>query len=94
MIQPSPALLMACWIAEAFLALGMLLCLVRLIRGPSPADQVLALDLLAFLVIGMNGVNAIIAGDPLYLEVNLGLSLVVFLGTVAVARLLERSARG
>lgn len=59
--------------------------LIRLIRGPSLPDRVVALDLLATLTIGIAAVYAIAAGRTAYLDVAVILALVAFLGTVAFA---------
>lgn len=62
-----------------------LIALIRLIRGPSLPDRVIALDLLATLTIGITTSYAIAAGIVAYLDVAVLLALVAFLGTVAFA---------
>jgi multicomponent Na+:H+ antiporter subunit F len=59
--------------------------LVRLIRGPSLPDRVVALDLLATLTIGITAAYAVATGLTAYLDVAVILALVAFLGTVAFA---------
>lgn len=72
------------------LALAVLMAFVRLARGPSLPDRVVALDLLATLAIGMIAVYAIITDQPVILDVAVVLALLAFLGTVAFARYLEK----
>jgi multicomponent Na+:H+ antiporter subunit F len=79
--------------ALAMLVLAMLLSLVRLIRGPLLADRILALDLITTLGIGFIAVLAIRTGITLYLDIALGLGLVGFLSTVALARYLLQRPR-
>ena len=63
---------------------------VRLAKGPSLADRVVALDLMAVLIVAFSGVYAILVADPTFLDVVLVLALIGFLATVALARYAER----
>lgn len=72
------------------LDLALFLAFVRLVRGPSLPDRVVALDLIASLVVGIIAVYDILTEQPVYLDVAIALALVAFLGTVAFARYLER----
>lgn len=79
----------------AFAALGLcgvtvLLCVVRLVRGPSLADRVVALDLLSAVAVGITATWSVAAGDAVYLDVALLVALVAFLATVAFARYAEQ----
>ncbi len=73
------------------LVLALALSAVRLLRGPSLADRVVALDLMTTLAVGIAAVAAIVADQAVFLDVALVLALVAFLGTVAFARYLERT---
>lgn len=77
-------------VSFALLACGLVLAVVRLVLGPSTADRVIALDLLAALSIGFVGTASVFYRDSVFIDVGIILSLVVFLGTVAFARYLER----
>lgn len=84
--------------AAIFLAISALigsfvLALVRLLRGPSLPDRVIALDLLAFIIIAFIVVYAVHSGEPAFLNVALTMALVAFLGTIAFARFIERRGR-
>ena len=72
------------------LAMGGALCVVRLARGPSLADRVLALD--SLLIVGVVGVaiESARTRSGAYLDVLLVVALVAFVGTSAVARFIER----
>ncbi|MCC6176342.1 MAG: hypothetical protein IT305_13635 [Chloroflexi bacterium] len=63
---------------------------IRLVRGPSLADRVVALELSGTLVVGIIAAYAILTLESVLLDVAIALALVAFLGTVAVARYLER----
>lgn len=83
--------------AEAFLNLCILIALilltasffvsaVRIVRGPTLADRVLALDMLVSVGIGFIAVIGLKTGYNLYVDVAIALALVGFLATVAFAR--------
>jgi multicomponent Na+:H+ antiporter subunit F len=67
---------------------------VRIVRGPRLADRVVALDMVSFAATGLIGVVAILTEKGALLDVALVLSLLVFLGTIAFARFLERVRKG
>lgn len=72
------------------LSMAMLFAFVRLVRGPSLPDRVVALDLMATLVIGIVAVYSIATGQSAYLDVAVILALIAFLGTVAFAYYIQR----
>ena len=74
------------------LAVGMALAVYRVVRGPRNADRIIALDLLSVLVVSMGGLYAVFSGESAFLDVAIAYALVAFLGTVAFARYLEKSA--
>lgn len=73
-------------IAYIGLLLSILMTGVRLVIGPTLADRVVSLDLLAFLVIAYIAVHAIDTGVKSYLDIAITLGLVAFLGTIAFGR--------
>lgn len=80
-------------VALVLLTIAELIAFLRLARGPSLADRILALDTMTTLGIGYIGVIAIRTGIMLYVDVAIALGLVGFVATVALARyLLHRGA--
>lgn len=77
-------------IGYAALAVSGGLCVLRLARGPSLADRILAVD--SMLIVGVVGVamEAARTRNGVYLDVLLVVALVAFIGTTAVARFIER----
>ena len=73
------------------LGLALLLTLIRLGRGPTLADRVVALDLLGTLGISVVAVVALATRNAVYIDVAIVRALLAFLGTVAFAAYLERS---
>lgn len=66
---------------------------VRLLRGPSLPDRVVALDLIGTLAVGSTAIYAMYEGETVYLIVSVALALLLFIGTVAFAFYLHRGAR-
>ena len=82
----SEAIVWACWFGLGCLTLAMLLTILRLIRGPTLPDRILALDLLTTLALGFIVLVAILTGFYLYLDIAIALGLLGFLSTIALAR--------
>lgn len=72
------------------LSVAALLTLVRLVRGPSVPDRIVALDALLLIVVSGIAVGAAATGDGDFLAVLLAVALLGFVGTVTVARFVER----
>lgn len=75
------------------LGLPLLMASVRLLRGPSLPDRVVALDFMTVVAVAVSGLWAIVTGNPVFLDVAMVLALITFVGTVAFARYLERRGR-
>lgn len=73
------------------LVIAMVPAFIRLVRGPSLPDRVIALDLLITIGVGIIAVYAIAMGQAVFLDVAVVLALTSFLGTVAFAYYVERT---
>lgn len=71
-------------------ALTVLLCGWRLLRGPTIADRVLALDTLYLGLVALVVLLGLQWQTPLLFEAALIVALLGFVGTVALARYLSR----
>ena len=80
-----PALLIG-----AVLVASALLTLVRIVTGPSVLDRIVATDVLVAIVVCSLGVYAALTGTASTLPILVSLSLVGFMGSVAVARFVAR----
>ena len=80
-------------VALALVGLAMFLVFIRLVRGPTLPDRVVALDLMGVLAVGMLAAYAVATDQPVLLDPAAVLALVGFLGTVAFARYLKRRGR-
>ena len=79
-------------IATLFLAAALILSVYRLVKGPSLADRVVALDLISMILAGKILVYILLTGQTIYLDAIVVLAIIAFFGTVAFARYLEKGA--
>jgi multicomponent Na+:H+ antiporter subunit F len=77
-------------ICYAMLCLALLLAFIRLAKGPTVADRVVALDLIAILAIGMILLYDVATAEHVFLDAAIVLALVGFAGTVGFAKYFER----
>ncbi|MFC1994588.1 monovalent cation/H+ antiporter complex subunit F [Chloroflexota bacterium] len=77
-------------VALVVLAISILLCLYRVVIGPSVPDRVIALDTAAVCGVAIAVVIAIKYGAGMYLDVALIVAVLSFVGTVAIAKFLIR----
>jgi multicomponent Na+:H+ antiporter subunit F len=77
-------------IAAALMILGGLVCaFLRLVKGPTLADRVVALDFVTMLLVAFLTLFALASRRDAFLDAALALALVAFLATVAFARYIE-----
>ena len=69
---------------------GIVLCLLRLIRGPSTADRAVAVDTSATVTTALLVMLAAVFKRDIYLDVALVYAVLTFIGAVAIARYLEK----
>ena len=86
----SPFLLLVCQICLIALYASGALCLYRIVIGPSAADRAVALDTLTMVFIGIVCVLCMVWRSDLYFDAVWLLTLVGYLGSVAIARYLEK----
>lgn len=72
--------------AGVLLAASAVMATIRIVRGPSPIDRVIATDVLIAVVVGALAIEAAISRQTYTIPVMLALALLAFAGTVAMAR--------
>lgn len=77
-------------VALAIMAISLLICFVRAIIGPTMADRIVALDSFGINLIGFIGIIMIIQETVIYAEVVLVISILAFIGTIALSKFIER----
>ena len=80
-------------VSLALILLGLAVAMIRVVKGPSLADRVVALDMMTVTIISFCGVYAVFVDEPSFLDVAIVLALVGFLATVALARYAETRLR-
>ncbi|MNC96766.1 Na(+)/H(+) antiporter subunit F [compost metagenome] len=65
---------------------------VRIVRGPSGPDRVVALDMLGILGVAAAGMAVVVSGSAAFIDIALGVALVGFLAAVAFAGFIERGS--
>ena len=86
---------LAVQIAFALLSLSFLLTVLRVLKGPTLPDRILALDMLVAVGIGFIAVTGLASGVTFNVDIAIALGLVGFLATVAFARfVLVHSKKG
>ena len=86
----TPILLWALDIAAAAVALAIVLCAWRLVRGPDPTDRILAVDTLYINVVALVVLLGIRLNTALLFEAALVIAMLGFVSTVALSRYLTR----
>ena len=78
------------YFAAILCALAFVLALLRFIKGPTPADRVVAFDVMTIIAISGIIFAALAEGRGIYLDVALVYALLSFLGVIVIARYLEK----
>ena len=79
------------FLARAFLwlFLSAVLCIYRVLRGPTAPDRAVAVDMLGILIIGFCAILSISTGRDWYIDIGLAWALQSFIGIMALAKYLE-----
>lgn len=75
------------------LVISLIFAAIRLLKGPTLPDRVIALDLIAYLTIGFVGTYAIAFDKLVLLDAATVLALIAFLGTLAFARYVQNASK-
>jgi multicomponent K+:H+ antiporter subunit F len=76
--------------AFVLVAIAQVMCMVRLVIGPSTGDRIMALDTMVVNAIGLIVLLGIAQGSRIYFEVTLIIAMLGFVSTVAYARFVLR----
>lgn len=71
------------------IGLGVLLCLLRMMKGPTAPDRAVALDTSVTVTTALLVLIGLLLKRRIYLDVSLVYAVLTFIGTVAIARYLE-----
>ncbi len=80
-------------LAACFIAVAILLGMIRMLAGPDAADRVISADTLSVTITAsLTGVAAYF-GSALYLDVALVFAALAFIGTVAISMVIRGGAK-
>jgi multicomponent Na+:H+ antiporter subunit F len=74
----------------AVICMGILLSLLRMLKGPTASDRAVAVDTITTTVVALLVLLGFVFKRNVYLDVALVYSLLAFVGLVAIARFLEK----
>ncbi|MCL7929855.1 monovalent cation/H+ antiporter complex subunit F [Halomonas llamarensis] len=77
-------------ISQVIMSLALILVFVRVVRGPSLPDRVVALELFSTTIVGLVAVYTIKTGVASFLDAAIVIALMGFLASIGFARFLER----
>ena len=77
-------------IAFVLVSIALILSMIRLLKGPSTPDRILALDTLYINAIALLILFGIHLGSALYFEAALLIAVIGFVGTIALSKYLLR----
>lgn len=80
-------------LAMGLVVLSIAIGFIRLAKGPTMSDRVVALDMMTTAIVAFCGLFAIRAQIEAYLDIAVALALVSFVSVVALARYAERQIR-
>lgn len=83
-------MIMFYWIALMIVSFSFAGLLFRLVKGPTVADRVVALDAIGVTLVSIVALLSLIIETEFFLEVILLMSILSFIGTAAFAKFLER----
>lgn len=69
---------------------GIILCILRMLKGPTASDRAIAVDTVTTIVVALLVLVGFFFKRYVYLDVSLVYSVISFVGLVAIARFLEK----
>jgi multicomponent Na+:H+ antiporter subunit F len=73
----------------AIIGFGVVLCFLRMLKGPTAPDRAVALDTAVTVTTALLVLIGFMAGRRVYLDVSLVYAVLTFVGSVTIARYLE-----
>lgn len=83
---------MIVYAALIVIMISLILFLIRVFLGPSTSDRIMGLDAFGVTLVGFIGIIMILHETIAYSDVILVLSILSFVGTVALTKFIERGA--
>ncbi len=71
------------------LLLCCVLCLYRVLRGPTAPDRAVAIDIMGIVIVGFCAILCIPTGRSWYMDIGIAWALQSFIATIALAKYIE-----
>jgi len=71
------------------IVLACALCVYRVLRGPTGADRVVAVDILGIMIVGLCAILTITTKRSWYIDIGIAWALQSFISTLALSKYLE-----
>jgi len=69
---------------------GLILCVIRMVKGPTAADRAIAVDTATTVTVALLVLLGFVFQRYVYLDVSLIYSIISFVGLIVIARFLEK----
>lgn len=76
-------------IFSLFLIISCFLCLYRILRGPTSADRIVAVDILGILIVGFCALFTIYTPRKFFMDIGIAWAVLGFIGALTLAKFLE-----
>ncbi|HUI33803.1 MAG: monovalent cation/H+ antiporter complex subunit F [Dysgonamonadaceae bacterium] len=77
-------------LTSTMLLIAFALAFARIVKGPTPRDRIVALDLIASITMGFILVYSVVINKAMYFDIVIVISLISFIGTVAMSTYLKQ----
>ncbi len=75
--------------AVYIIILACFLCLYRVLKGPTAADRIVAIDILGIVIVGLCAILSASTGRSWYIDIGIAWALQSFIGALALSKYLE-----
>jgi multicomponent Na+:H+ antiporter subunit F len=66
-----------------------LMCVFRVMRGPTAPDRIVSVDIFGFMLVGLCAILTIVTGRPWYIDIGIAWALQDFVTILALSKYLE-----
>ncbi len=81
------------YLSLGLLVVALFLVFVRMFKGPTIQDRVVALDLTASIAMGFILIYGVMKDNAIYFDIPVIIALISFIGTVAISTYLKRKEK-
>jgi len=79
--------------STVFLSFTIILCTFRAVKGPGPADRLIAINVIGTKTVVLISIIAFILKETYFLDIVLVYALISFLASIIIARYIEENRR-